>query len=119
MSRNKKYYIYIATNWRNNVIYIGVTNDLTKRIYEHKQKIFKGFTQKYNINKLVYFEEYSEISDAITREKELKKWYVENRWLPAINNVREQYEFERWDFIEVANDIRYIKNQLVDKIGSL
>lgn len=58
----------------NTVSYIGVTSDLAKRIFEHKNKIADGFTKKYNINKLVYFEETSEIISAITREKQLKRW---------------------------------------------
>ncbi|GAL69215.1 excinuclease ABC C subunit-like [Jejuia pallidilutea] len=60
------------TNKNNTVIYIGVTSNLTKRVYQHKTKEFKGFTAKYNCEKLVYFEEYSDISDAISREKQLK-----------------------------------------------
>lgn len=52
----KSYYVYLLTNWNNKVIYIGVTNDLNRRLYEHKNKIIQGFTQKYNLNKLVYFE---------------------------------------------------------------
>ena len=68
------YYIYIVTNSHNNVLYIGVTNDLTRRIYEHKNKIQKGFTRKYNLNKLVYYEVYGDIKDAIAREKQIKGW---------------------------------------------
>ncbi len=51
------YYIYILSNWNNKVLYIGVTNNIERRIYEHKNNIIKGFTEKYNVNKLVYFEE--------------------------------------------------------------
>jgi len=65
-------YIYIMTNKSNTTIYIGVTSDLVKRVYEHKQKLLDGFTKKYNINKLVYYEVYSDISEAIKREKQLK-----------------------------------------------
>jgi putative endonuclease len=61
------------------VIYIGVTNDLNRRLYEHKNKIIQGFTQKYNLNKLVYFEETNDINAAITREKEIKKWRREKK----------------------------------------
>ncbi|WP_369385315.1 GIY-YIG nuclease family protein, partial [Jejuia pallidilutea] len=67
-----KSYVYFMTNKNNTVIYIGVTSNLTKRVYQHKTKEFKGFTAKYNCEKLVYFEEYSDISDAISREKQLK-----------------------------------------------
>jgi len=68
----KKCYVYLLTNKNNSVIYIGVTSNLIQRIFEHKSKKFKGFTSKYNCDKLVYFEEYSAIDDAIKREKQLK-----------------------------------------------
>ncbi len=68
------YYIYILSNWNNRVLYIGVTNNLERRIYEHKNNIIKGFTEKYNVNKLVYFEETNSIKEAITREKQIKRW---------------------------------------------
>jgi len=60
------------TNKNNTVIYIGVTSNLTKRVYQHKAKIYKGFTDRYNCNKLVYFEEFDDINLAIEREKQLK-----------------------------------------------
>ena len=68
----KQYYVYIATNSRNNVLYTGITNNLDRRIYEHKNKLTKGFTSKYNINKLVYYEVYDNVADAINREKQIK-----------------------------------------------
>ena len=68
------YFIYILTNKANKVVYIGVTNDLKRRVYEHKMKLFPGFTRRYNLNKLVYFERYQNIDEAIIREKRLKKW---------------------------------------------
>ena len=55
-------------------MYIGVTNDLGRRIYEHKNKIVEGFTKRYNVDKLVYIEEYSDVNDALAREKQLKRW---------------------------------------------
>ena len=75
----KSYYVYLLTNWNNKVIYVGVTNDLNRRLYEHKNKIVQGFTQKYNLNKLVYFEETNDINAAITREKEIKRWRREKK----------------------------------------
>ncbi len=66
------YYVYIVTNKANTVLYIGVTNSLESRIYDHKHKTFKGFSAKYECNKLVYYEEFQWIQDAITREKQLK-----------------------------------------------
>ena len=68
------YYVYIITNKENKVLYTGVTNSLERRMYEHKNKIIKGFTSKYNVNKLVYFEETKDINEAIAREKEIKGW---------------------------------------------
>jgi putative endonuclease len=70
---NKSYYVYIKTNDRNTVLYIGVTNSLQRRIYEHRNGLIKGFSKMYNVNKLVYAEETNSIRDAIQREKELKK----------------------------------------------
>lgn len=68
----KYYYVYIATNPQNNVLYTGVTNNLIRRIWEHKRKLVSGFTEKYNINKLVFYEVYEDINQAITREKQIK-----------------------------------------------
>ena len=76
---NKTYYVYLITNWNNKVLYIGVTNNLERRLYEHKNKLIKGFTEQYNINKLVYFEQSNSIESAITREKEIKKWRREKK----------------------------------------
>jgi len=68
----KTYYVYITASYKNGTIYTGVTNDLFRRMYEHKNKITKGFTSKYNVTKLVHFEETDDISAAIGREKEIK-----------------------------------------------
>ena len=70
----KIYYIYIATNQRNTVIYTGVTSNLERRIQEHKLKMIKGFTKKYNVDKLVYYEIFDNPVKAIAREKEIKGW---------------------------------------------
>ncbi len=69
----KKYYIYIMTN-RSKTLYIGVTSNIIKRVFEHKNKLVSGFTRKYNISKLVYFEITSDIQTALKREKQLKGW---------------------------------------------
>ncbi|MFZ3138766.1 MAG: GIY-YIG nuclease family protein [Thermodesulfovibrionales bacterium] len=68
------YYVYILTNKQNGVLYIGVTNNLERRMYEHKNKLMEGFTKKYNLGRLVYFEETDSIESAIKREKQLKNW---------------------------------------------
>lgn len=71
---NKQYYIYILSN-KNSTLYIGVTSDLVKRIYEHRNNLFDGFTKKYKIHSLVYFEIVNDINSAISREKQLKDWH--------------------------------------------
>lgn len=70
----KESFVYIITNKKNGTLYIGVTSDLIKRIYEHKNKIFEGFSSKYKLDKLVYFEKFDDIYNAINREKILKTW---------------------------------------------
>jgi len=79
MPREHRYFVYLLTNWNNKVMYVGMTNDLVRRVYEHKTKTVKGFTEKYNVNKLVYFEETSDVTAAINREKEIKKWRREKK----------------------------------------
>lgn len=66
------YYVYILTNKNNKVMYIGFTNNIQRRVKEHKEALIDGFTKKYNVNKLVYFEKYKEVHQAIKREKQLK-----------------------------------------------
>jgi len=68
----KQGYIYILSNHSNTVLYVGVTSDIVKRVYEHKQKLVKGFTSKYNISKLVYYECFDDVENAIAREKQIK-----------------------------------------------
>ena len=87
MVNERRYYVYLLTNWNNRVIYVGVTNDLTRRIYEHKNKLVEGFTKKYNVDKLVYFEETNDVNSALAREKEIKKWRREkkNNLVSAMN----------------------------------
>ena len=70
----KQYYVYILASKRNGTLYIGVTSDLIRRTYEHKNNLLPGFTTKYNVHHLVYFEPYADIEAAIRREKQLKKW---------------------------------------------
>ncbi|MAG44362.1 excinuclease ABC subunit C [bacterium] len=70
--KDHQYYVYIMTNQRDTVLYTGVTRDLDRRIWEHKNKIIKGFTKRYNIDKLIYYELYDDIEQAILREKQIK-----------------------------------------------
>ena len=69
-----QYYVYILASKKNGTLYIGITYDLERRVFEHKNKIVKGFTSKYNVTNLVYFEVFGQVLDAIKREKQLKKW---------------------------------------------
>lgn len=74
-----QYYVYIISNWTGVRIYTGVTSDLEKRLWQHKNKTFDGFSKKYNLNKLVYFETYEDPENAIKREKEIKAWRREKK----------------------------------------
>jgi putative endonuclease len=69
---SKEYYVYIMTNKINSSLYTGVTNDLKRRVFEHKNKLLEGFTKKYNVDKLVFYEAYDDINSAISREKQIK-----------------------------------------------
>ena len=71
---NHSYHVYIITNKKGGVLYIGVSNNLERRIFEHKNKLVKGFSSRYNLDKLIYFESFQSINEAIKREKNLKKW---------------------------------------------
>ena len=68
------YYVYLLASDRNGTLYIGVTNDIVRRVFEHKSKAVPGFTKRYGVDKLVWFEIFDDPTSAITREKELKKW---------------------------------------------
>ena len=77
----RTYYVYMMANTHNNVLYIGVTNNLIRRVYEHKNNLIDGFTKKYNCHKLVWFQQTNDVIAAITQEKRMKKWkreYKEN-----------------------------------------
>lgn len=68
------YYVYILANKRNGTLYIGITSDLIKRVWQHKEKFVEGFTKKYSVSNLVYYEQYKDPNAAIKREKQLKSW---------------------------------------------
>ena len=70
----KKYYIYILASKRNGTLYIGITDNIARRIYEHRNNLIEGFTKKYGVHRLVYVEAYHYVWDALKREKQLKKW---------------------------------------------
>jgi putative endonuclease len=85
------YYVYIVSNWMNTVIYIGVTNNLERRLSEHRRKVNKGFTSKYHINKLVYYDSTNDIRAAIAREKQLKRWSRKKK-TTLIESINPQWE---------------------------
>ena len=87
---NQQYYIYIITNQYNTVLYTGVTNDLIRRVYEHKEKLIAGFTKKYNVNKLVYYEIFTDINSAITREKQIKAGSRQKK-IDLVNSINRQW----------------------------
>ena len=84
------YYVYILSNKYNTVIYTCVTNNLERRLYEHKNKLIEGFTKRYNLNKLVYFEETTDVKSALEREKQLKGWKREKKNI-LINSLNTEW----------------------------
>jgi len=94
---NKQYYVYILTNKFNRVLYIGITNDLVRRMFEHKNKLVSGFTNKYNLVKLIYYEITDDVRNAIKREKQLKNWHREwktnliNQFNPEWHDLSEEF----------------------------
>ncbi|HQI41947.1 MAG TPA: GIY-YIG nuclease family protein [Ignavibacteriaceae bacterium] len=90
------YYVYIMTN-NAKTLYIGVTNDLNRRVFEHKNSLIDGFTKKYNIKKLVYYETFNNIDEAIRREKQLKNWH--RQWkINLIESINKEWK-------DLADDI--------------
>ncbi len=90
--KNHNYFIYIATNKNKTVLYLGVTNDLQRRIFEHENGIVPGFSKRYNCQFLIYYEHFQEIEEAISREKEIKKWRREKKE-KLINNFNHEWNF--------------------------
>jgi putative endonuclease len=93
----RQFYVYIMTN-RSRTLYTGVTNNLQRRVYEHKHKLIPGFTQKYNITRLVYFEATSDVREAIGREKQIKGW-LRAKKVALIESVNPDWRdlSEDWD----------------------
>jgi putative endonuclease len=94
----KQYYVYMLTNKANKVLYIGVTNDLERRMFEHKNKLVDGFTKKYNLNKLIYYEVTGDVLSALEREKQLKNWHRDwkinliNKFNPEWRDLANNFE---------------------------
>lgn len=85
----RDYFVYILTNNSNDVLYVGVTNNLGRRLVEHKQHLVEGFTDEYNVTKLVYYERSGSVTDAIAREKQLKGWTRKKKF-QLINSVNSE-----------------------------
>ena len=93
------YYVYILSNWCDSVLYIGVTNNLPRRLYEHRNHLVKGFSQKYNVCKLVYFETTGDVRVALEREKQLKGWTrAKKNTLISESNSQWKDLSAEWDF---------------------
>jgi putative endonuclease len=84
------YFVYIMTNKHNNVLYTGITNDLKRRVYEHKEKLVSGFTKKYNITKLIYYEVFDDPENAILREKQIKAGSRQKK-IDLINSINRKW----------------------------
>jgi putative endonuclease len=94
----KTYYVYILASKRNGTLYIGVTNDLERRLYEHRNNLIEGFTNKYNVHHLVYYEDVNDIQSALLREKQLKRWT--RKWkIELIEKVNPEWLDLAEDFI--------------------
>src|SRR3972149_9491757 len=104
------YYVYILTNTHHNVLYTGVTNDLERRCYEHKQKKIKGFTQKYNVDKLIYFERFDSIDSAIAREKQIKGFSKEKNWHSLLRLIMIGRNYHIQDYLRILCKFIYVSN---------
>ena len=88
---SKQYYVYIATNLKNTVLYTGITNNIQRRMNEHRQKLIPGFTSKYNVNKLQYIETFETALEAITSEKKIKGW-TRNKKIELIKSINSSFK---------------------------
>mgnify|MGYP000509336502 CR=1 FL=1 len=101
------YFVYILTNISKQVLYVGFTNDIVRRIQEHKEKKFDGFTKFYNVNRLVYFEKHDTAEEAMIREKQLKKWNRE--WKEGlINKQNPEWRDLSEDFSQELSDLEIL-----------
>jgi putative endonuclease len=122
MDTQKTYYVYILANKRNGTLYTGVTGNLIKRVTEHKEKVMKGFTGNYDVNKLVYYEVFSYINDAIERETHIKTWKRDWKllliekdnmaWNDLYFEITDEDERNFWkeEVLRIKNDGLYLKS---------
>ena len=113
--KQKRFYVYIITNKNNTTFYIGVTNDLMRRMWEHKNELIEGFSKKYKLKKLVYYEEYEKIEDAIRREKQLKNWHREWK-MNLIKEMNPEFKDLSGDwFTEMPKRVRHDSENEIPK----
>ena len=118
--KNYNYFVYIISNWNNKILYVGVTNNLERRLYEHKNKLFDGFSKRYNLTKLVYYEQTSDIKSAIQREKEIKKWRREkkNQLIEVLNPKWEElFEDGKRKISQSSEETTLLRNDKQNIIG--
>jgi len=102
----KTYYIYILASRRNGTLYIGITNNLVRRVYEHKNNLVKGFTLKYKVHRLVYYEQHDNVDSAIQREKQLKSWH--RRWkIRLIEEMNPEWKDLYQDIMGLDSSLRW------------
>lgn len=100
----KRYYVYILTNKHNKLFYVGFTDDIQRRIYEHKYKFYEGFTKKYNVDKLVYVETHLTVEEAELRERKIKRWRRE--WKKElITNINPEWKDLSAGFVKPLTSI--------------
>ena len=87
----RTYYVYIMSNKKKGTLYIGVTNNLERRVYEHKHKILPGFTSRYNLTRLVYYEDTNDVNIAIVREKQIKGW-LRRKKIALVESINPQWQ---------------------------
>jgi len=106
----RTYFVYILANKKKGTLYIGVTNNLLRRVLEHKDKIIKGFTSKYDVNKLVYYEMFGNVNYAIQREKRLKEWHRDWK-IRLIEENNKEWKDLFYDLID-EKDIEYLREAI-------
>ena len=111
--KEKVYYVYIVASKRNGTLYTGISNDLVRRVMEHKEKIIKGFTSKYGVDKLVYYESHSDVKEAIRRESNIKAW--KRKWkLELIEKENKEWKDLFYDLID-EKDIKDLKEYIHER----
>ncbi|MGV8018640.1 MAG: GIY-YIG nuclease family protein [Ignavibacteria bacterium] len=109
MEKQHSYFVYILASKKHGTLYTGVTNNLIRRVIEHKEKLIKGFTSKYNVDKLVYFESFTYVDQTIQREKCIKEWHREWK-INLIESVNKEWRDLIYDYatVEELNEMKKI-----------